>query len=90
MGLSGNFSSFLTTAMPNDTHPFSFDKHGRPLDYLNGNQNSPPTLLTLFEFCDRIKDGARAAFAAFEETELLAPLPPGSTKEPNVSPGGPI
>ena len=89
MGLSGNLSGFLTTGMPNDTHPFSFDKYGRPLDYQNGEQSSPPVMLSLSEYCDRLKEGARAAFTAFEEAELTVPPTPGGPKEPKNT-GGPI
>ena len=93
MGLSGNFSGFLTTGMPNDTHPFSFDQHGRPLDYLTGDQKTPPALLTLSEYCDQLKHGARVAFSAFEEAELTQPPPPSPSegqKKLKSGPGGPI
>lgn len=74
IGAASGFQSFLASALPIDTWPFSIQADGRPMDMflaielglLTGNAER----LTLREFGDRLCDAASASFHRSEADEL--------------------
>lgn len=71
LGIVGNFSAFLSFGLPTDRHPFVLDKFGRPNDWNLSDKTSSPIILSLEEFCDKLKSAAAAEFFAKEKDEIV-------------------
>lgn len=85
IGTVHGFASFMASAMPTDTWPFSIQADGRPMDMFLamelGLLTGKAERLTLREFGDRLSDAASSGFHGSESDELRS-----VTREPSLTP----
>ena len=85
IGTAHGFASFMASAMPSDTWPFSIQADGRPMDMFlameSGLLTGKAERLTLREFGDRLSDAASSGFHASEADELR-----NVSRDPGITP----
>jgi hypothetical protein len=85
IGAVHGFASFMASAQPTDTWPFSIQTDGRPMDMFLamelGLLTGKAERLTLREFGDRLSDAASTRFHASEADELRS-----VTRDPSFTP----
>lgn len=85
IGTDRGFASFMASAMPSDTWPFSIQADGRPMDMFlameSGLLTGKAERLTLREFGDRLSDAASSGFHASEADELR-----NVSRDPGITP----
>jgi hypothetical protein len=84
-GTVHGFASFMASALPTDTWPFSIQADGRPMDMFLamelGLLTGKAERLTLREFGDRLSDAASSGFHGSEAAELR-----NVTRDPSITP----
>lgn len=85
IGAVHGFASFMASAMPTDTWPFSIQPDGRPMDMFLamelGLLTGKAERLTLRGFGDRLSDAASSGFHGSEADELR-----NVTRDPGITP----
>jgi len=84
IGAARGFQSFMASALPTDTWPFSIQADGRPMDMFLamelGHLTGKAERLTLREFGDRLSDAASSGFHGSEADELR-----NVTRDPSIT-----
>lgn len=85
IGTALGFATFMASAQPTDTWPFSIQPDGRPMDMFLamelGLLTGKAERLTLREFGDRLSDAASSGFHGSEADELR-----DVTRDPSITP----
>lgn len=85
IGTARGFQSFMASALPTDTWPFSIQADGRPMDMFLamelGLLTGKAERLTLREFGDRLSHAASSGFHGSEADELR-----NVTRDPGITP----